>query len=72
MGGLIEIELTQKKDDKYQLVINDNGIGIPDNIDMYNPQTLGLKIVAALAHQIEGTIEIDSTRGLKYTVHFKI
>ena len=42
MGGLVEIELTRKKEDKYQIVINDNGIGIPDNIDMDNPQTLGL------------------------------
>jgi two-component sensor histidine kinase len=39
---------------------------------MDNPQTLGLEFVAALAHQIEGTIEINSTKRLKYTVSFKI
>jgi len=70
-SGRITIELSRKTTGMYQLIIEDNGTGIPGYIDMANPQTLGLEIVMALINQIGGTIEINSTKGLEHTIIFE-
>ncbi len=56
-SGNINIELTDKKD-SIVLVISDNGVGIPEDINIYNPDTLGLSLVDMLTKQLWGNIEI--------------
>lgn len=70
-SGNIKIELTKNKDELYQLIIADDGIGIPINQNIEIEQTLGLEIVNALTSQIDGTIDINSEKGVKYTIVFK-
>jgi PAS domain S-box-containing protein len=65
--GMITIEL-QKNQNENQLFISDNGIGF--NFSRFGKNTLGLEIIRALVQQINGTIEIDSQNGLKYTIRF--
>jgi two-component sensor histidine kinase len=55
----------------FQLIIEDNGIGIPDHINLEKRESLGIEIVEALTGQIEGTIDAISDKGLKYTITFK-
>jgi len=69
--GFVKVELISKANNKYQLIIEDNGTGVIDNLDMNNPQTLGLEIVAGLIDQIDGTIETSSKGGLKYVISFE-
>lgn len=53
------------------LFIGDNGIGLPKEIDYRNTQSLGLQLVVTLTDQLNGTIEMDSSKGTKYTIIFK-
>jgi PAS domain S-box-containing protein len=53
------------------LVVSDNGIGLPKEIDYRNTQSLGLQLVVTLTDQLNGTIEMDSANGTKYTIIFK-
>lgn len=53
------------------LVFEDNGKGFPEEIDLKNPDTLGLQLVNALVEQIEGSIYLERGRGTKFTIKFK-
>ena len=69
-NGCIHIELINLKKNSYQLIIRDNGNGLPEQVDIQDPKTFGLEIVVALTKQIEGTIKAESDQGLKYTLTF--
>jgi PAS domain S-box-containing protein len=58
-------------DDFYELIINDNGVGIPEDIDFFNTDSLGLQLVNSLTDQIDGKIEFDRSSGTKFTIIFK-
>ncbi len=52
----------------YQLIIEDNGPGLPE---LLPENTLGLSLISILAEQIEANLQIDSSsNGLKYTLQF--
>ena len=47
----------------YKLVVKDNGVGLPQDLDIGNTKSLGLKLVGALVDQLAGTLEADSEEG---------
>ncbi len=68
--GCITIKIKKTKKDKIEMVIADNGKGLPDNIDYKNTETLGLQLVTILAEQISGIITLDRTKGTTFKVIF--
>jgi len=73
--GEIQIKLHRKENAKdgnqgYILTISDNGIGIPENTDFENPDTLGLQLVNILVDQIDGCIELKREQGTEFTILF--
>jgi PAS domain S-box-containing protein len=58
-------------DEYYELIIGDNGIGLPEEFDMDNIKTLGLMLVYSLTEQIDGKISINNDNGTRYTIIFK-
>lgn len=67
--GDINVEL-YKKDEKYVLSVEDNGIGFPDDVDYKNSHSLGLQLVNSLTDQIGGSIELDKNDGTNFKVIF--
>ncbi len=59
------------ENNKFILVVGDNGIGIPEKLDFRNPETLGLRLVTSLVEQIRGNIELDRSNGAKFKIIFK-
>jgi PAS domain S-box-containing protein len=70
LEGEIKIELHSIEDRRYQLIISDNGIGIPERIDWQDSPSLGLRLVNILAEQLEATIELDRSNGTCFTLSF--
>lgn len=68
-GGNIYMKLS-KNEDRYRLIISDDGIGLPLDIDLNNTKTLGLQLVNALVDQMNGTIEVQRNNGTKYVINF--
>jgi two-component sensor histidine kinase len=56
----------------YKLVFSDNGIGLSEEIDFRNPDTLGLQLVNALVDQIDGCIELKKDHGTEFIIWFKV
>jgi two-component sensor histidine kinase/putative methionine-R-sulfoxide reductase with GAF domain len=69
--GRVYIDISSDAENKYTLIIGDNGIGLPNDIDFRNTETLGLQVVTTLVEQIEGTIELDRSNGTEFKIKFK-
>ncbi len=76
-GGLIRIELFSKdgnrndngKKKSCTLIVSDNGIGFPDNLDFQNTKTLGLQLVRNLTQQMDGVVELERSPGTTFKIN---
>jgi len=69
--GIIFVNLAVGKN-KVSIEVGDNGIGIPDSVDVKNTQTLGLQLVDTLVEQINGTIKLIRKKGTIFSIEFNI
>ena len=51
-------------------IVSDNGIGLPENVDLQKTESLGLQIVLALTNQLQGKIEIERNNGTEFRMTF--
>ena len=54
------------------LEVGDNGVGIPANVDWRASHGLGLQLVQSLTKQLCGTLELDRSRGARFTLRFPL
>ena len=52
------------------IVIGDNGVGIPESVNIKNPESFGMELVAMLTEQIGGNIKIERGNGTKFILKF--
>jgi len=71
--GIIEVWLKASDCDHLYLAVKDDGVGISPEVDIWNSQSLGMKLVRSLAQQIGAEIEIGQQGGtcFKLTVSTK-
>ena len=71
--GEISMNLKLNKESEVELIVSDNGIGIPKGFDWQKADSLGLKLVKMLAeNQLDGSIDMESRNGTKFTIKFNI
>lgn len=58
--------------DSYYIVIQDNGIGMPESVSFENSPGFGMHMVSMLAGQIGADIWIERGRGTKFVLKFNI
>jgi two-component sensor histidine kinase len=58
-------------EDDYQIIIRDNGVGLPKDFNMYQTTSLGFEIITALADQIDANIEFSNSPGAQFSIKFK-
>lgn len=68
--GEIQIKLYSNRQNRTKLVVSDDGIGLPENLNIQEPETLGLQLVNDLVKQIEGTVKLDRTKGTTFYISF--
>ncbi len=68
--GEIQIRLYSNSQNRMKLIIGDDGIGLPENLNIQNPETLGLQLVNDLVKQIEGSVTLDRTEGTTFSISF--
>lgn len=63
--------LVRKVKNEIEIVISDNGSGIPDDFDWENTDSLGLKLVNFwIKYQLAGKISLDRSKGTKFNINF--
>lgn len=71
-GGDIFIRLKENEDNFVQLIIGDNGVGLPKGFDFRKTKTLGLQLVHALTKQLSGNIDLYSNGGTEFKIEFTL
>jgi two-component sensor histidine kinase len=70
-SGEINIQLTQTEN-QYHLIVADDGIGLPPDLDLASSETLGMQLVHSLTDQLEGTLLYNGKKGTKFQVFFPV
>ncbi len=70
--GELSISLKKISDNRFELLIGDDGIGYPEEIGPKTSKSLGLKLIYNLARQLRGTISRDpNKKGTHYRLEFE-
>ena len=71
--GKIEVLLERSAQDTVLMKVKDDGIGIPQGVDIYKADTLGLKLTRTLIlDQLHGKIQVEGGEGTTVSAKFKI
>ena len=66
-----EIYVNLHRDDgRSTLIVSDNGVGFPENVDFRNTDSLGLQLVCTLTDQLDGAIELNRRDGTEFKITF--
>lgn len=70
--GKISISMMPIEKDEIELIISDNGVGIPAGLDYQKTETLGLQLVNTFVKdQLGGEIKLDRNAETKFKIKFK-
>jgi len=68
--GEINVSLHETETGAVRLRIKDNGIGLPENFDYDQRDSMGLTLIRGLSQQLNGHFSIESMDGVIVTVEF--
>ncbi len=68
-SGKITIDF-EKIDNKHIIRIQDDGIGLPDDLNIEKTNTLGIQLITSLTSQLDGKLEVKSNNGTEFKVIF--
>lgn len=73
VGGEIKLTLSSGPDGNCSLFVEDNGAGIPADLDVQSNKSLGMRLVRSLTRQIRGSFElVKIDRGTSACLHFTV
>ena len=58
--------------DEFEIIVRDDGTGIPDNINVEKADSLGLKLVTILTRQLNGKLTINHEKGTEFIIKFAV
>lgn len=67
--GRIEIRF-HRLEEQFELIIQDDGIGMPANTDFSSFKSLGMNLVQALSQQLGATVEFQTQNGVRIRLLF--
>jgi PAS domain S-box-containing protein len=54
------------------LTVSDNGIGIPDDLEIEDLDSLGMQLVTSLVDQLDGELELKRDNGTEFIIKFMV
>src|SRR5271157_186680 len=64
--GEIFVNLLRDGDGKLILMVKDDGVGLPEDLEIADAPSLGLQLVNTLVRQLDGTIEVGRKGGTEF------
>jgi len=68
--GEIIVSLKQDEIGRFYLLVKDNGVGLPEAVEVEKAATLGLQIVRILVHQLGGSLRVIRSHGTTFSISF--
>lgn len=69
--GEVFVSFKNIGDDLCELRISDNGVGLPEDFNIEETDSLGMNLMRGLTDQLDGTFHLENKGGLKVTITFK-
>jgi len=70
--GEIKISLRTLEEGDIELIVSDDGIGVPKDLDFRNTESLGLRLITNLTEkQLQGKVELNRNKGTEFQIKFK-
>ncbi|TCD26502.1 sensor histidine kinase [Pedobacter psychrodurus] len=66
--GQVSITLKKLDNSCYQLILEDDGIGLPVDFELKKVLSLGMKLIKGLTEQLEGILEIKGKNGTRIMI----
>ena len=70
--GQITIDLSYLPDHRVELAVGDDGMGIPDQLDIVTSSTLGLQLVTLLSEQLGAELLVSRALPTLFQLRFKV
>ena len=67
-----ELESEDCESSNFVLTVSDNGVGIPENLDIEDIDSLGMQLVTTLVDQLDGEFELKRNNGTEFTMRFTV
>jgi two-component sensor histidine kinase len=64
--GVITVQVRPLQGDRFFMRVSDDGVGLPDHVDVVSPRTLGLDLVATLARQLDAQLKVERNMGTSF------
>ena len=72
LGGVITITIKNSDEGEIEVVVKDNGKGLPKDFDLAKSNSLGMEMMKGLGHQLKGTLKISNENGVTLKLKFPI
>lgn len=70
IDGEINISITEGEEGGFQMIVEDNGIGLPLDFNFQKAKSLGLRLVRRLSKQLYGKAIYSKAEGAKFVIQF--
>jgi len=70
VDGKVIVTCEKPGADQYKLIVQDNGIGLPDGFKPGEGNSLGLKLVNSLVRQLDGELSVKNHQGARFEIEF--
>lgn len=69
-SGEIQVSIIRNHKGQNEIIVKDDGIGLPGDFDILTSKTLGMQIVQVLTKQVKGNLDINGSTGTTVTIIF--
>lgn len=70
LEGTISVSLQLSSENRYKLIIKDDGIGIPDDFVQKKFTSLGMRLIKGLSDDLDAKLDIENNNGLAISIEF--
>ncbi len=70
--GSVSISMLSNNEEQVKLIVEDDGVGLPEEINLRELESFGLKLtVSTVARNLNGSFEVERNHGTKFIICFK-
>lgn len=69
-SGTVNIRLSREEDEKYRLVVSDDGVGMAEPVESPGSGTLGIMLIRAISDQLDAEISWSVSNGVTFEMLF--
>jgi two-component sensor histidine kinase len=66
--GELTVIISREEKTDFLLVVRDNGTGLPENMDIWNTSSFGMRIVTSLVSQVGGSMDVLRDAGTEFRI----